>query len=113
MTQKILIIDDEIDFCLLLKTFLEKRNHEVYTAHTLRDGLSCLEQNRITIVFLDNNLPDGYGWKHAKSILDDFGPLRLNLISAHQSSVPELKEYTSVNVLEKPISLLTIEEYIR
>ena len=33
--KKVLIIDDEVDLCLLLKTYLNRRNYEVYCSHTL------------------------------------------------------------------------------
>jgi len=59
--KKILIIDDEKDFGLLLKDFLTKK-YEVYLSHTIEDGMKTLEEIKPDYIFLDNNLPDGLGW---------------------------------------------------
>jgi len=34
-----LIIDNEVDFCLLLKGYFLRKNGEVYIYHTLSEGL--------------------------------------------------------------------------
>jgi DNA-binding response OmpR family regulator len=58
---KVLMIDDEVDYCQIMKNFFTKRNYEVYLAYTLNDGLNLLNSVRPDILFLDNNLPDGQG----------------------------------------------------
>lgn len=39
MDKKVLIIDDEVDFCLLLKGYFLRKKGEVYIYHTLSEGL--------------------------------------------------------------------------
>jgi len=38
--KKVLIIDDEIDFCLLLKAYLGKLRYEVFYSNSLADGVA-------------------------------------------------------------------------
>lgn len=76
--KKVLIIDDEVDLCLLLKTYLNRRNYEVYYSHTLREGMNQFRQVDPDILFLDNNLPDGVGWKEAAGLLEQHPNLQVH-----------------------------------
>jgi DNA-binding response OmpR family regulator len=111
--KKVLIIDDEIDLCLMIKQFLTKRDYEVYIAHTLTDGLHHLNAVTPDVLILDNNLPDGMGWDAAKSIHDRFPSMKITLISAFELSheVKNLLNH-SIQVLEKPVSLVEIAQHL-
>lgn len=111
--KRVLIIDDEIDLCMLIKSYLSKKNYEVHTAHSLSDGIRKLETVSPDVLLLDNNLPDGMGWKEAAGIQQKFPSMNITLISAFQ--IPnDLKEQIdgNINILEKPISLTDIEKYL-
>ena len=51
--KKVLIIDDEVDLCLLMKTYFLRKNYEVYIAHTLADGMSRLNELVPDFLFID------------------------------------------------------------
>jgi DNA-binding response OmpR family regulator len=80
--KKILIVDDEADFGLLMKNFFSNREFEVYIANSIEEGLTILEREKPDHIFLDNNLPDGYGWGKTKFILEHYPHTQLNLISS-------------------------------
>lgn len=111
--KKILIVDDEIDLCLMIKVFLTKKNYEVHTAHSLTEGYKKLMAIVPDALLLDNNLPDGMGWQEADNIHSKYPDMNITLISAYQSA-KELKSRINkvINVLEKPISLTEIEQYL-
>lgn len=111
--KRVLIVDDEVDLCMLLKQFLTKKNYEVHIAHTLSDGINKLNVVRPDTLMLDNNLPDGMGWDLADEIHKKYPEMNITLLSAYQLA----KDYkhkldSSINYLEKPISLKDIEKYI-
>ena len=56
--EKILVIDDDIDICHLLKRFLSKNNYEVATAHSGKTGLKLLEEFQPNLVMTDFRLGD-------------------------------------------------------
>lgn len=99
MKKKILIIDDEVDFGLLMTSFFNKKEFEVFVAHTIADGLQALEDQKPDFVFLDNNLPDGLGWGKTEFILMNYPNTRLNLISA--LDVPKTSA-SNFHILYKP-----------
>ncbi len=100
--RKVLIIDDEEDFGMLMKRFFSQKNYEVYVAYTISDGLKLLDEHLPDIIFLDNNLPDGYGWDKTDYILSTYPQTQLNLISA--LNVPKTSS-SSFRILEKQMLL--------
>ena len=60
MKKKVLVIDDEKDFCELIKNILASENFLVDCAFTLEEADEKLREHP-QIVLLDNNLPDGSG----------------------------------------------------
>ena len=109
--KKVLIIDDEIDLCILLKNFLTKQHYEVVVSHKLSDGLQEAVSFSPDIIFLDNNLPDSQGWTKARWILDTLPNTDLFLISAYNNQV-SLPKDPRITVIEKPLSLKSIAKLI-
>jgi DNA-binding NtrC family response regulator len=110
---KVLIIDDEVDLCLLMKTFFVKKEYEVFIEHTLASGLREIDKIKPDLVFLDNNLPDGLGWEQAPVIMDKFPQLQLHLISAYHPNLPNIRITPNVKIWEKPLSLKAIEAFLQ
>lgn len=106
--KKILIIDDEQDLCLLLKSYFVKKSYEVHSASTLQEGLQQMQQLKPDILFLDNNLPDGIGWNKVESFLHVNPSLRLFLMSGYPPTFPNIPGF-SYEVLIKPISFADLE----
>lgn len=109
--KKVLIIDDEIDLCILLKNFLTRRHFAVETSHRLGDGLKHALDFFPDIIFLDNNLPDSQGWTKAEWLLNQLPKTIIYLISAYKAT-PQLPSNPRLKVIEKPLSLQTIEQLI-
>ena len=101
MKKKILPIDDDVDFGVLLAGFLAHKNFEVLLAYTLCEGMAVMEKERPEYIFLDNGLPDGPGWGHAAHIQSLYPLAHLSLVSAWAREVP----VSNVRVLEKPIKI--------
>ena len=110
--KRVLIIDDETDFCLLMKNYFVRKNYEVHISHTLAEGMKNLDTIKPDIIFLDNNLPDGLGWEKTDYISKHFPNARLNLISAYQYDQSYTDKSTSVRIWEKPISLTDLNKYL-
>ena len=108
-SKKVLIIDDEIDLCLLLKNFFTKQHYEVVVSHKLADGLKEALDFLPDVVFLDNNLPDSMGWTKAEWFLNQFPNTYIYLISAYKTT-PSLPENPRLVVIEKPLSLKVLEQ---
>lgn len=100
--KKVLIIDDEKDFGMLMERFFTQKKYEVFVAYTIEDGMKILDEQKPDVIFLDNNLPDGYGWDKTEYILETYPHIQLNLISA--LNVPKTSA-SSFRILEKQMLL--------
>ena len=105
MDKKVLIIDDERDFCMIMKAYFARKGYTVSLAYNLQEGLKCIEDIQPDILFLDNNLPDGNGWDVIESIVEIFPHIQAFLVSAHRNYSPLNERFSNITVWEKPISM--------
>jgi DNA-binding NtrC family response regulator len=109
MSQKILIVDDETDFCMIMKKYFMKKGYNVSMAFTLKEGLALLKEIRPDILFMDNNLPDGDGWDSVNDIVELIPQIRAYLVSAHRSHSTFRGKNKNIVIWEKPISLNVLD----
>lgn len=110
---KALIIDDDSDLCLMLKTLIKKAIPEVQYAHTLADGKELLNQLKPEVIFLDNNLPDGQGLHILKEIKTSLPGVFVIFISAINLPGHTALEYGADVFLEKPFSYNSIFQALK
>jgi DNA-binding NtrC family response regulator len=109
IAKHIMIIDDEVDLCLLMKNYLIQRKFTVHFALTLKDGMEMMKTLKPDVLFLDNNLPDGTGWTRASDILNNYPGIRLFLMSGYQPSMPNDLPAESYTLIQKPISFIDLD----
>lgn len=107
--RKLLIIDDETDLCLLLKEYFTRKNYTVFLSHSLSEGKKILDSIKPEILFLDNNLPDGYGWHDAPLLAAQYPDTYIVLISAFHPDVPAMPNTANFRFIEKPISMSDLD----
>jgi DNA-binding NtrC family response regulator len=105
MKARVLIIDDEVDFCGIMKNYFLRKNYEAQVAYTLQQGMNLLNDTRPEILFLDNNLPDGNGWEIVERVVEIIPHIRVYLVSAHRNKSSYNGNKSNILVWEKPISL--------
>lgn len=106
---KILIVDDEKDYCLLMKRYFQSKGYEVFVSFRLMEGLSILQTIGPSILILDNNLPDGNGWDCCPEISKKFPGLQIHLVSAYRQKSAVDGFAPDVMIWEKPISFSQLE----
>jgi len=107
--KKVLIIDDEVDLCQLLKSYFIKKNYEVFLSHDLKEGATMLKTHQPGLLFLDNNLPDGSGWQMAPAIALEYPNTFITLISGYYPQLPEMPNSARYGVIEKPVSFADLD----
>ncbi|RNI22638.1 sigma-54-dependent transcriptional regulator [Rufibacter latericius] len=58
---RILLIEDDITFSMILEGFLKKQGYEVQAVHRLKDAQRALKDNTYQLLLADYRLPDGTG----------------------------------------------------
>jgi DNA-binding NtrC family response regulator len=114
MKKKLLVIDDEKDFCELIKNILRRENIEVDCAFTLEEAERKLREHP-QIVLLDNNLPDGSGLDFLQMHPVPFMNSSVIVITADptESIKDKAGREGTVGFLAKPLSVQTIREIVR
>jgi two-component SAPR family response regulator len=110
MEKKILIIDDERDFCLIMKAYFIRKGYSVSLAYNIQEGLTMMKEVKPDILFLDNNLPDGNGWDIIDKIVEIFPHIQTYLVSAHRNYSPLNERFPNITVWEKPISMESLNK---
>lgn len=116
MSHKILVIDDDVPFCEMLKTFLTKKGYIVSNAFSSTEAEQCINEGCYDIVLTDVRLPDSNGLELLKYIKSKCRTAQVILMTGYT----EIK--TAVNAMKlgafdyvaKPINpdeiLLTIKQ---
>ncbi|OGS46277.1 MAG: hypothetical protein A2539_02805 [Elusimicrobia bacterium RIFOXYD2_FULL_34_15] len=111
---KILIVDDEILICEVLKDFFETKGFEIFTLHKGEDVLKIVEKEKPHLVFLDMNLPDKSGMELLPEIKKIDSTTKVIMITAcsEEEKVIEAKNKGASDYIIKPFSLAYIQENI-
>jgi two-component system, NtrC family, response regulator HydG len=68
MSSKILVIDDDTAFCVMLKTFLQKKGFDVTNAFKGQEAEELITKQNFDVVLTDIRLPDSDGLKILKLV---------------------------------------------
>lgn len=66
--EKVLVVDDDLNICELLRLYLEKEQFRVLVAHDGQTALDVFKNNKPDIVLLDIMLPVLDGWQVCREI---------------------------------------------
>ena len=91
--EKALIVDDEMDICYLLSGILRQRKLRTSYVNNLADAQSVLKEETPSIIFLDNNLPDGKGIDFIGTIKKLYPATKVVMITAFDTYSDRSKAY--------------------
>jgi CheY-like chemotaxis protein len=100
---KLLIVEDDADFCEIIAEFAQEKQYQVITASTGKEALAKAKQEQPSAIILDLGLPDMDGL----SVLEELkGSLETRHIPVHvisgRDEAPELKQRGAIGYLKKP-----------
>ena len=89
----VLIIDDEVDICYLLKGILRYKNIEAEYVTSLEAAKNLLTEEDPSVICLDNHLKDGFGIEQIGFFKDKYPSSSLVMITAHDTALDRDKAY--------------------
>ncbi len=114
-----LIIDDDNDTCFLLSHLLRDKSINSLYVNSLADAKKIFSHFVPSIIFLDNQLPDGKGLNFINYAKEAFPETKIIMISAHTSDSAKRQafEYGAEFFVDKPFKsddmLIVISEVLK
>ena len=115
MSEKVLLVDDEVDFLDTLSERMRTRGMEVSTSRSGVEALKKVEQESYDVIILDLMMP-GVDGLEALTILKEKKPdLQVILLTGHASVEKgiEAMKLGAMDFLEKPADLSQLTEKIK
>jgi two-component system, OmpR family, response regulator len=101
---KILVVEDEGEMCLLLNLFLDKEEMELDYVNDLLSAGEYLQKEQPSLVILDNKLPDGFGVDFISYIKKKYPSIKIMMISGFASARDVALSNGADVFFEKPFS---------
>lgn len=119
MSSKILVIDDDTSFCVMLKTFLQKKGYDVTNAFNAKEAEEAIRNQIFDVVLTDIRLPDSDGIQILKYIKETSFKTQVVLMTGYtdiKTAVSAMK-MGAYDYVGKPINpdeiLHTIEQALK
>jgi CheY-like chemotaxis protein len=111
-----LIVDDDPDFCVLLREMLKWRGFEVSVAYSASEALSSMGQVHPEIMLVDIQMPEVDGLELIRRIRSDASfaktPIIVITATAIRDMLLESREAGADFFLTKPVSFLELDQTI-
>jgi two-component system, NtrC family, response regulator HydG len=89
--EHIIIIDDDVDICALLKRFFERKGYAVSTAFKAQEGLELIRANSYDVLLTDFRLPDMDGLEVIKNVRKIKSDLPIIVITGYSDVAQAIK----------------------
>ncbi|MDA8404229.1 MAG: response regulator [Desulfobacteraceae bacterium] len=115
MSDKVLIVDDEVDFLSLISDRLKTRDMDVSTATCAKEALRMIDEQSYDAVVLDLQMPEVDGLETLKIMKQKNPDLQIILLTGHatvEKGIAAMK-LGAMDLIEKPADLTTIIDRIK
>jgi two-component system OmpR family response regulator len=103
--EKVLIIEDEGEMCLVLNILLNDEGIEPQHVKNLEDASEYLAKEQPSLVILDNKLPDGYGIDFITFLKKNYPSIKIIMITGFDVAAKDVALENGADFfLEKPFT---------
>jgi DNA-binding response OmpR family regulator len=111
---KILVIEDEGEMCLLLNLILDNQGMTIDHVHSLSAAKAFLEKESPSLILLDNRLPDGLGVDFISYLKKSLPSVKIIMISGVDPEAEDAAlEIGADSFLSKPFTKQQLQESIK
>ena len=112
--QKILIIEDEGEMCLVLNILLNDEDFELEHVQDLTTATEYLAKKQPPLIILDNKLPDGYGIDYISFVRKHYPSIKIIMITGFDASAEDVALENGADLfLEKPFTKQQLSDSIK
>ena len=100
--KKVLVVEDEGEMGLLLNMIVNEKDFELDYVSTLLSADEYLQNEKPSVIILDNKLPDGFGVDFISYIKKKYSDIKIIMISGFASAKDVALENGADMFFEKP-----------
>lgn len=93
MSEKILLVDDEVGILDLISFYLTNESYEVFSFTLASDAVQCMKTEKIDLAILDIMLPDRNGFDLCKEIRQNFN-FPIIMLTARNQEIDKINGLT-------------------
>jgi two-component system OmpR family response regulator len=113
-SEKILIIEDEGEMCLLLNILLSEEDIELEHVKNLSAAEEYFSKQLPSLIILDNKLPDGFGVDYISHVKKKYPSVKIVMITGFDASAKDVAIENGADLfLEKPFTKQEITAAIK
>ena len=115
MAERVLLVDDDVEFLEVMSERLKMRGVDVSTSDSAEDALALIEKELFDVVILDLQMPNVDGIETLKRIKEKHEELQVILLTGHatvEKGVEAIKLGAS-DFIEKPADIEALNEKIK
>lgn len=108
--KKILVVDDDVDLLVNMKTFLRRQGYTVTVTTSCNEGLQILRDLKPDLIFLDLDVGQEDGREMCRKIREQAGYQHIPVIfiSANHDALLLYRDYGANGFLKKPFQLSSL-----
>jgi DNA-binding response OmpR family regulator len=110
---RVLVVDDEVEICLLVTQYLKKLGYEASFCLSIADALLKISTTEYDLLFVDLNLADGSGYELMRALQDSKSTSKVIVISARDSERQMAMQRGANLFLAKPFTKNSINESLQ
>lgn len=110
---KVLVVDDEVEICLLVTQYLKKLGYETSFSLSIAEALAKISTGVYDLLFVDLNLADGSGYDVMKVLQESKSSSKVIVISAYDSERQKAMQKGANLFLAKPFTKKSIDESLQ
>ena len=110
---KILVVDDEIEICLLVTRYLKKMGFDASYALSISEALAKISMISYDLLFVDLNLADGSGYDFITTLRESNVSSKIVIISAYDSERQKALQKGASLFIAKPFTKKSISESLK
>jgi len=107
---RILVVDDELEICLLVTRYLKKMGFDASYAVSISDAMAKISLVSFDLLFIDLNLADGSGYDLINTLHESNISSKIIIISAYDSERQKALQKGAALFMAKPFTKKAISE---
>lgn len=115
MNERVLLVDDEVEFLEIMSERMRNRGMDVVTATSAKEALELIEKEIFDAIILDFMMPEMNGIETIKAIKEKKPELQVILLSGQATLEKgiEAMKLGALDVVEKPADMETLVKKIK